>query len=80
VAGAAAAGQSATLLIEADRQVPRRIHRAAVEEEFEDPRHPEVDDVLDDLGELVLGSGGRVVVVPAERMRSIKGAAAILRF
>jgi hypothetical protein len=39
-----------------------------------------VDDLLDDLGELVLTKSGQVVVVPAEMMPSTTGAAAIFRF
>ncbi|MGB7988737.1 MAG: hypothetical protein WCF44_05040, partial [Candidatus Methylophosphatis roskildensis] len=30
--------------------------------------HPDVDDVLDDLGEIVLRKGAEVIIVPAERM------------
>ena len=45
-----------------------------------DLSHPEVDDVLDDLGERVAKTGGDVVMVPAERMPTRTGAAAIYRF
>ena len=41
---------------------------------------PEVDDVLDDLGELVLSKGGNVVVVPPEQMPTKTGAAATCRY
>ncbi len=41
---------------------------------------PELDDVLDDLGELVLSNGGQVVVIPSEQMPTKTGAAAICRF
>jgi hypothetical protein len=37
-------------------------------------------DKLDDLGELVLKNGGRVVVIPADRMPTKTGAAATCRF
>lgn len=47
--------------------------------EFADINHPEVDDLIDDLAELVLNKGGQVVVVPAERMPTATGAAAIYR-
>jgi len=80
VAQAAAAGRIATLLIEADRQIPGRIDGAAGEVKLKDLSHPEVDDLLDDLGELVLKTGGRVVVVPADRMPTKTGAAATCRF
>jgi hypothetical protein len=42
--------------------------------------HPEVDDLLDDLGELALKKGGQVVIVPQERMPTKTGIAAIYRF
>ena len=80
VAEAAAAGRVATLLIEGDRQIPGRIDGATGEVEFKDVNHPEADDLLDDLGELVLKTGGRVVVVPADRMPTTTGAAATFRF
>jgi hypothetical protein len=80
VAVAAAAGRIATLLLEADRQIPGRIDGATGEVEFKDVSHPEVDDLLDDLGELVLKNGGRVVVIPADRMPTKTGAAATCRF
>ncbi len=80
VAQAAAAGRIATLLIEADRQISGRIDGATGQVEFKDLSNPKVDDLLDDLGELVLKTGGRVVVVPAERMPTKTGAAATYRF
>jgi hypothetical protein len=39
-----------------------------------------VDDLLDDLGERVLATGGEVVVVPTERMPTESGLAAIYRY
>lgn len=80
VAEAAVAGRVATLLIEAEREVPGRIDAATGRVEFADLAHPDVDDTLDDLAELVLNAGGRVVVVPAARMPSKTGLAAIYRF
>jgi len=80
VAAAAASGRIATLLIEADRQISGRIDSATGEVEFKDLSHPDVDDLLDDLGELVSKTGGRVAVVPADQMPTTTGAAAICRF
>ena len=80
VAEAAVAGRVATLLIEADRQIAGRIDTTTGQIQFADLSHPEVDDLLDDLGELVLKKGGRVVVVPAERMPTPTGLAAIFRY
>jgi hypothetical protein len=80
VAEAAVGGRVATLLIEADRHLPGRIDYASGRIEPDDLAHPEVDDVLDDLGELVLQKGGQMLVVPAERMPTQTGIAAIYRF
>jgi Bacterial archaeo-eukaryotic release factor family 3 len=80
VAQAAAAGRVATVLIEAERHVAGRIDQVSGRVEFGDLAHPEVDDLLDDIGELVLQKGGQVVVVPAERMPAQTGIAAIYRF
>jgi Bacterial archaeo-eukaryotic release factor family 3 len=80
IAEAAVSGRVSTLLIEADRQVPGRMDAATGRIEFDDLAHPGVDDLLDDLGELVLKMGGEVVVVPAERMPTPTGIAAIYRF
>ena len=41
---------------------------------------PELDGRLDDVGELALKSGGQVVVVPAARMPTRTGIAAIYRY
>jgi len=80
LAQAAVAGRIATLLIEADRRIPGRIDGATGEVDVKTLSHPEVDDLLDDLGELVLKTGGRVVVVAADRMPTMTGAAAAFRF
>ena len=76
----AVTGRIATLLVEADRQIPGRIDAATGEIEFADLADPEVDDLLDDLGEWVLKMGGQVVIVPKERMPTLTGIAAIYRF
>ena len=79
VAQAAAAGRVATLLLEADRQVGGRLDSATGQVKLADQAHPRVDDLLDDLGELVEKMGGRVLVIPAERMRTQTGLAATYR-
>jgi len=66
--------------IEADRQVPGRLDHATGRIELTDLIHPEVDDLLDDLGELVLKKGGDVMVVPGEHMPTQTGIAAIFRY
>lgn len=80
LAKAAAEGRISTLLIEADRLIPGRIDDATGLVEFKDISHPDVDDLLDDLAGLVLRTGGRVVVLPAERMPTETGAAATCRY
>ena len=80
VARAAVGGRVATLLIEARREIPGRVDASTGELEFDDLSHPELDDVLDDLGALVLKMGREVVVVPRERMPTETGIAAIYRY
>jgi hypothetical protein len=79
VAQAAAAGRVATLLIESDRQIAGRLDISTGQVEVADLSHPQVDDLLDDLGELVLKMGGRVLIIPAERMPGPTGLAATYR-
>ncbi len=80
IAAAAIAGRIATLLIEADRLIPGSIDVATGGIVHDDLKNPAVDDVLDDLGERVVKAGGEVVIVPAERMPTKSGAAAIFRY
>ncbi len=80
IAEAAVAGRIATLLIEADREIPGRMDAATGKLQLTDLSHPEVDDLLDDLGEMVLSKGGQVVVIRSEQMPTTTGAAATCRF
>lgn len=80
VAESAAERRIATLLIDADRHIPGRLDSLTGSIEPGDAGDPLMDDVLDDLGELVLAGGGEVVVVPADRMPVGTGAAAIHRY
>lgn len=80
VARSVVGGRVATLLIEADREIPGRIDAATGDIAFDNLAHPEVDDMLDDLGMSVLKMGGQVVIVPAERMPTKSGIAAIYRY
>jgi hypothetical protein len=79
IAQAATTGRVATLLIEADRQIAGRLNYATGQVERADLSHPHVDDLLDDLGELVENMGGRVLVIPAEKMPGRTGLAATYR-
>ena len=80
VARAAASGRVATLLIEADRQIAGQLDGATGRVAFADLSDPQVDDLLDDLGELVAKMGGRVLVIPADRMPTRTGLAATYRY
>lgn len=80
VAQAAAAGRVARLLIESGRQIGGTLDRASGGIEVGPLRSPDVDDLLDDLGELVETMGGEVVVLPAERMPVDTGLAATFRY
>lgn len=79
-ARAAAAGRIDTLLLEAQRHVPGRLDVASGAITLGELDDPEVGDLLDDLGERVIATGGEVVMVPAERMPACTGLAAIYRF
>jgi hypothetical protein len=80
VAQAATAGRVGTLLLEADRQIAGRIDGVTGLVEFADLNQPQVDDLLDDLGELVQKMGGEVLVIPAEQMPVQTGLAATYRY
>lgn len=80
IATAAVAGRVGTLLIEAERLVPGKIDTATGKLERRPLGDPEADDVLDDLAELTVRMKGEVIVVPAQRMPSATGIAAIYRF
>jgi hypothetical protein len=80
VAEAAAAGRVATLLIESDRQIPGRLDPTTGRVVVGELSNPQVDDLLDELGELVGKMGGRVVIMPAEQMPGRTGLAATYRF
>lgn len=80
IAEAATTGRIGTLLVENDRRIPGRIDRATGQVQPAELSDPEVDDMLDDLAEIALRMKGEVFVVPAERMPSESGVAAIYRF
>ncbi|MPZ33042.1 MAG: hypothetical protein GEV13_18970 [Rhodospirillales bacterium] len=80
VAEAAVSGRVATLMIEAGRQIAGRLDGATGRIESADLSDPQVDDLLDDLGELVVSKGGTVLVIPTERMALQTGLAATYRY
>jgi hypothetical protein len=80
IAEAATQARVGSLLVEAERRIPGRLDQATGSVTLSGLEHPEVDDLLDDLAELVLKKGGQVVVVPAVDMPVATGAAATFRF
>jgi len=81
VAVAAVEGRVDTLLVEADRIIAVRITNLVTgNTQKKDMNNPRVDDLLDDMGELVTKMGGHVMVLPAEKMPSQTGLAAIFRY
>ncbi len=79
-ARAAVEGRVAVLLVEADRVLPGRIDPTTGAIQAANLADPQVDDMLDDLAEVVLRTGGDVVVVPKERMPSSSGLAVTYRY
>lgn len=79
-ARAAVEGRIATLLLDAGRQLPGRMDAASGAITLGKLDDPDVDDLLDDLGERVLATGGEVIVVPTGRMPTESGLAAIHRY
>lgn len=79
VAEAAAEGRVSRLLIEAERQMPGQLESSSGTISHADLNHPQIDDLLDDLGELVEKKGGQVHVLPVDRMPCRTGLAAIYR-
>jgi hypothetical protein len=78
VADAAASARVGTLIVDADQHIDARFDAASGH--IDESATEGGDDLLDDLSELVLKRGGRVVVVPPERMPTQTGLAAIYRY
>ncbi len=81
VAVAAVEGRVDTLIVEADRIISVRITNLVTgNTQNKDMTNPRVDDLLDDMGELVMKMGGQVMVLPNDKMPSETGLAAIFRY
>jgi hypothetical protein len=74
----AADGRVGTLLVEADRRMPGHIEGRMPRRADRD--EPGMSDILDDLAERVLKTGGQVVVAPLGSMPTDKGLAAVFRY
>lgn len=80
VAEAVVGGRVATLLIDGDRDVPGHVDETTGKVSLADMSRPDVDDVLDDLGELARKHGAEVFIVPGDQLPSDTGVAAIYRY
>lgn len=89
IAAALARSRVSTLLVEADRRVPGSLDPeqgmivyARSAQGGEPPLEPAVSasDVLDDLADATLRTGGEVIVLEPERMPAKTGAAAVFRY
>jgi hypothetical protein len=79
VAEAACRGRVGTLLIDADKQIPGALDRGTGRVQLVDGAAG-VDDLINELGELVLKADGTVVVVPSDQMPSRTGLAGVFRY
>lgn len=77
---AVAVGRVATLLIEANREIIGQYYEGSGNIHLGTTDHAQSDDLLDDLGEQVMKNGGQVFVIPAAKMPTTTGAAAICRY
>jgi hypothetical protein len=77
---AAVQGRVRTLLVDADREIPGRLDASTGRIRLDTPIADGTDDLLDDLAEVVLRNGGKVVVVPSERMPAETGLAATFSY
>jgi hypothetical protein len=81
VVDAAEAGKVETILLEADRVIAKRLRNKNTGTfKQADSTQPKLDDLLDDIGELVTKMGGKVKIIPPEKMPSKTGLAAIFRY
>jgi hypothetical protein len=80
VAKAAHDGRVGVALIEAERTLPGRLDAKTGLIVGPDASDPNLDDVLDDIAEKVIRNSGTVVIVPAQRMPTATGVAAIYRY
>ncbi len=81
IAVAAIEGRIETLIVESDRIIPVRVTNLVTgNTQNKDIQNPRVDDLLDDMGELVIKMGGQVMVFPAGKMPTETGLAAIYHY
>lgn len=79
IAKATVEGRVDTLLIENERVIAGSIDRNTGDINLKETSR-QVDDLLDDIGELVTLKSGKVMIVPVDKMPTFTGIAAIFRF
>jgi hypothetical protein len=78
---AASSGRVDTLLLEAGRVIAQRIRNKSTGTfQTTDLTQPRLDDLLDEIGVLVLRMGGAVTILPPEKMPTQTGLAATYRY
>ncbi|MGE5610285.1 MAG: hypothetical protein ACM359_13610 [Bacillota bacterium] len=80
VAQAAALSRIGTLLVDADKQVGGKIDPESGQVKFGQLGLPDYEDVLEEIAEKVIKTGGQVLVMPPQQMPTTTGVAAIYRF
>ncbi|WP_035807289.1 baeRF3 domain-containing protein [Lunatimonas lonarensis] len=81
LAVAAKDGRIDTLLVEADKVIAARITNLETgNTQRKYITNPRIDDLTDDMGELVMKMGGKVVIVPCDNMPTETGLAGIFRY
>lgn len=68
-----------TILVQSNKKIEGRVNR--ITGVLEKPKENELDmDILGDLAEMILQTGGNIVMLPKERMPTDTGVAAMYRF
>lgn len=80
IALAVLGGRVRTLLVDQDRLIPGRIDPNTGQVQFGNLEDPHIDDVLDDLAQMTLRTGGEVIMSPPEKMPTGTGVAAVYRY
>ncbi len=80
VAKAAVSGRVDTILIEAYREIPGRIDTDSGRVIDRNNALEKFEDALDDLTDIVINNGGKVHVIPEDKMPTDTGIAAIYRY
>ena len=80
IALAVLGGRVRTLLVDQERLIPGRIDPDTGTVHYGQLDDPHIDDVLDDLAQMTLRTGGEVIMSPPERMPTGTGVAAVYRY